>query len=91
MKIAFHEKAGRSQVDFDFAFLNFTFLLSGGFSERPGTVKGAVFCGKYALMKWVKIGAADGAQSVAHFHCGLSPQLEVFRYEVPLVGAVNSP
>jgi len=42
-EIAFHEKAGRSQgkSDFAFAFLNFTFLPSGGFSERPGAVKGA--------------------------------------------------
>jgi len=40
---------------------------------------------------WVKMDATDRAQSVAHFHCGLSSQLEVFRYEVPLIGAVNSP
>jgi hypothetical protein len=41
--IAFHEKAGPRQVDFDLRFLKSTFLPSGGFAERPGAVKGA-FC-----------------------------------------------
>jgi hypothetical protein len=41
--MAFHEKAGLCQVDFDLPFLKSTFLPSGGFAERHGAVRGA-FC-----------------------------------------------
>jgi len=42
--IAFHEKAGLCQVDFDLSFLKFSLsLLAEGFAERPGAVKGAFF------------------------------------------------
>jgi len=42
--MAFHEKAGLCQVDFDLSFLKFSLsLLAEGFSERPGAVKGAFF------------------------------------------------
>jgi len=41
--MAFHEKAGLCQADFDLLFLKSTFLPSGGFAERPGAVKGAFF------------------------------------------------
>jgi hypothetical protein len=40
--MAFHENAGLRQAD-GLPFLESTFLPSGGFSERPGAVKGA-FC-----------------------------------------------
>ena len=42
--MAFHEKAGPRQVDFDLSFLKFSLsFLAGGCSERPGAVKGAFF------------------------------------------------
>jgi len=41
--IAFHEKAGLGQVDFDLPCLKSTLLPSGGFAERPGAVKGTFF------------------------------------------------
>jgi hypothetical protein len=42
--MAFHEKAGRRQLDFDLPFLKISLsFLTGGCAERPGAVKGA-FC-----------------------------------------------
>ena len=45
---------------------------------------------KDALAESVEIGETDRAQSVAHLRCGLQPQLQVFGYEIPLIGVVDS-
>jgi hypothetical protein len=48
--MAFHEKAGPRQVDFDLSFLKFSLsFLTGGCSERPGAVKGAFFAAERTL------------------------------------------
>ena len=42
--MAFHEKAGPRQVDFDLSFPKISLsFLAGGRAERPGVVKGAFF------------------------------------------------
>jgi hypothetical protein len=48
--MAFHEKAGRRQVDFDLPFLKISLsFLAGGCAERPGAVKGAFFAAERTL------------------------------------------